>query len=175
MSFLSRVARALAAASAVALCACAPGQGAHHARTEHPLVGASAPPLELPTPDGKGRVTLADHGGKVVMVDFWATWCEPCRKSFPAYQKLVERSGGKLTVIGVSVDEDPTGIAAFVAETGVRFPIAWDEGQKAAESYAPPTMPTSFTLDENGIVRFVHAGYELGDELALEQEITSLY
>lgn len=175
VTFLSQLARVVAAASAVAIPACAPAPGARHASTEHPLLGATAPPLELPTPDRKGQVTLAEHAGKVVMVDFWATWCEPCRKSFPAYQKLLDRAGGKLAVIGVSVDEDPTGIAAFVAETGVRFPVAWDDDQKAAESYAPPSMPTSYTLDANGVVRFVHAGYEPGDELVLEQEITSLY
>jgi peroxiredoxin len=158
------------------LCAgCSPGKGADHAGSEHALVGVGAPTLELPSADQKATVKLADHRGKVVLLDFWATWCEPCRKSFPAYQKLMDRSAGRLVVIGVSVDEDPSGIAQFVEETRVSFPIAWDEGQAAAQSYAPPTMPTSFVVDKNGIVRSVHAGYEAGDELALEQELQSLY
>jgi cytochrome c biogenesis protein CcmG, thiol:disulfide interchange protein DsbE len=154
---------------------CGPQQPAAHVASDHPLVGTAAPTLELPTPDGKSTVKLADHRGKVVVVDFWATWCEPCRKSFPAYQKLMDKSSGKLTVIGVSVDEESSGIAGFVSETGVRFPIAWDEGQAAAQAYAPPTMPTSFVIDKNGIVRFVHAGYRPGDELTLEQETESLF
>jgi peroxiredoxin len=163
-------------AGALAFAACKPGgAGARHAATEHPLVGASAPVLDVPTPDGQSAVRLADHGGKVVVVDFWATWCEPCRQSFPAYQKLFEGAGGKLAVLGVSVDEDPAPIAAFVRETGVNFLIGWDQGQTAAESYAPPTMPTSFVIDKYGVVRFVHAGYSPGDEATLRHEIESLY
>ena len=154
---------------------CKPATGAHHAGAEHPLLGASAPALDVPAADGKGNVALADHVGKVVIVDFWATWCEPCRQSFPAYQRLVERAGGKVVVLAVSVDEEPSGIGAFVRETGVKFPVGWDEHQTAAKSYEPPTMPTSFVIDANGIVRFVHAGFSAGDERALESELQSLY
>lgn len=153
---------------------CGPQLPAAEVGVEHPLLGVGAPELDLAGPDGKARVRLEDHRGKVVLVDFWATWCEPCRQSFPAYQKLMDRSGGAFIVLGISVDEEPTQIAQFVSETGVRFPIAWDEGQVAAGAYAPPTMPTSFVIDENGIVRFVHTGYRSGDELKLEQRIQSL-
>lgn len=162
-------------AGALLALACGPKTGAQHADTDHPLLGASAPALTLPSPDGKREIQLANHGGKVSIVDFWATWCEPCRQSFPAYQKLLDDSGGRLVVIGVSVDEDPSGISAFVQETGVRFPIAWDRDQAAAESYRPPTMPTSFVVDKSGIVRSVHAGYTPGDELGLQKELESLY
>ena len=154
---------------------CKPGASARNADAAHPLIGASAPPIDVPTANGKGAVKLAEHGGKVVVVDFWATWCEPCRQSFPAYQKLVDRAGGKLVVLAVSVDEDPSGIAAFVRDTGVSFPVGWDQAQTAAKGYEPPTMPTSFVLDKNGIVRFVHAGFSAGDEVTLEREIESLY
>ncbi|MFZ5893769.1 MAG: TlpA family protein disulfide reductase [Myxococcota bacterium] len=142
--------------------------------SEHPLLGAAAPALDVPVPEGKGRVQLSAHAGKVVVVDFWATWCEPCRQSFPAYQALVQEFGGKLVVIGVSVDESPESIAAFVKETGAKFAVGWDEGQAAAQSYQPPKMPTSFIVDKSGIVRFVHAGYSQGDENELRREIQSL-
>jgi len=121
--------------------ACAPGtgaggggSGASHAVSDHPLVGAPAPEFELPSHDGKSQVALARSSGKVTIVDFWATWCEPCRASFPAYQKMVDDFDGKLEVIGISVDEEPSGIAAFAASTGVKFPLAWDEGQGAAQN-----------------------------------------
>jgi len=142
--------------------------------TEHPLLGAAAPAFELESPDGKQKVSLGAYAGKVVVVDFWATWCAPCKESFPAYQRLAEKFGKRLAVIGVSVDDDPGGIPKFVKETGAKFPLAWDDGQSTSKSYRPPTMPTSFVIDQSGIVRFVHSGFHAGDERALESEIESL-
>jgi cytochrome c biogenesis protein CcmG/thiol:disulfide interchange protein DsbE len=141
---------------------------------EHPLVGAQAPAFELPARLGQGSVSPEAHRGKFVIVDFWATWCEPCRQSFPFYQRLVNVHGGRLVVLGVSVDEEPGGIAEFARQTGANFPIAWDEGQAVAARYQPSTMPTSYALDENGIVRFVHAGFRAGDEAILEERVGSL-
>ena len=161
--------------AALVLPGCNAGGGARGPDSEpHPLVGVAAPAFELPGPDGKGKVTLAAHAGKVVIVDFWATWCEPCRESFPAYQGLVDKFGGTLVVIGVSVDEEPSGISAFLTETGARFPIAWDDGQGVSKSYQPPGMPTSYVVDRSGIVRFVHVAYRAGDERQLEDEVRSL-
>jgi len=151
------------------------GQPAVHAVTEHPLLGAPAPDFELPSADGKQRIGLAPLAGKVVIVDFWATWCEPCRASFPAYQRLVDEFGGKVAVIGVSVDEEPSGIKAFGAANGAKFPLAWDEGQGVAKSYQPSTMPTSFIVDAHGVVRFIHAGFTDGDEAQIKTEVSSLF
>jgi peroxiredoxin len=164
----------LAAALLVAGCNAGGGARGPDDGEGHPLVGARAPGFELPAPDGKGSVALSAHAGKVVIVDFWATWCAPCRESFPAYQGLADKFGGALVVLGVSVDEDPGGIPAFVKETGVRFPIAWDEGQGVSKSYQPPGMPTSYVVDRSGIVRFVHVAYRAGDERQLEDQVRSL-
>lgn len=153
---------------------CGPAAPATHAVSEHRLLGAPAPGFELPSATDGERVSLASQTAEVVVVDFWATWCEPCRASFPAYQGLVDRLGGDLGVVGVSVDEEPDGVAEFARATGARFPLAWDEGQTTAKSYQPPTMPTSYVLDRHRIVRFVHAGYTPGDEAELEREIRSL-
>jgi cytochrome c biogenesis protein CcmG, thiol:disulfide interchange protein DsbE len=168
---------ARSAAFALGLLACGPGggSGAHSAAdTEHPLLGAAAPAFELEAPSGKQKVSLGAHAGKVVVIDFWATWCVPCKESFPAYQRLAQKFGSKLAVIGISVDEDPSGIPAFAKDTGAKFPLAWDDGQGTSKSYQPPTMPTSFVVDQAGIVRFVHSGFRSGDEQALESEIASL-
>ena len=158
---------------ALAGCAGAGGGAANSASTSHPLVGGPAPAFELPAVSG-GAQSLAAHAGKVVVVDFWATWCQPCKQSFPAYQELVSELGGKLVVLGISQDDDVEGIAAFVSETGAKFPIVWDEGKVVAKAYDPPTMPTAYVLDPSGIVRFVHAGYRAGDEATLEAEARSL-
>jgi len=151
------------------------GSGANSAASEqHPLLGAAAPSFELASPDGKQKVSLASFAGKVVVVDFWATWCTPCHESFPAYQRLAEKFGSKVAVIGVSVDESPAGIAQFAKETGAKFPLAWDEGQLTSKGYQPPTMPTSYVIDSNGVVRFVHSGFHPGEEREIESELSSL-
>jgi peroxiredoxin len=169
---------AAGAAFALSLLACGPGSGTagpnSAADAEHPLLGAAAPAFELEAPGGQQKVNLAEYAGKVVVVDFWATWCQPCKESFPAYQRLAQKFGSKLSVIGVSVDEDPAGIPKFAKETGAKFPLAWDDGQITSKSYQPPTMPTSFVVDQTGIVRFVHSGFRAGDERAIESEIESL-
>jgi peroxiredoxin len=140
----------------------------------HPLVGAPAPGFELRELVGGGDQSLEAYAGKVVIVDFWATWCEPCKQSFPAYQKLVSQMGGDLVVLGISQDDDAKGIPAFLSETGAKFPVVWDDGKAVAKSYDPPTMPTAYVIDKSGIVRFVHVGYRAGDEATLEDEVRSL-
>jgi cytochrome c biogenesis protein CcmG/thiol:disulfide interchange protein DsbE len=144
------------------------------ADAQHPLLGAAAPAFELSSPDGKQKVSSSAYTGKVVVVDFWATWCAPCKQSFPAYQRLAQKFGSKLAVIGISVDEDPAGIAKFAKDTGAKFPLAWDDGQIPSKSYQPSTMPTSFVIDQGGIVRFVHSGFHAAEEREIESEIESL-
>jgi peroxiredoxin len=164
----------LALTAAASGCAGGGGSAASSSGASHPLVGAPAPEFELPAVSGGGDQSLAAHAGKVVIVDFWATWCQPCKQSFPAYQKLAQQMNGELVVVAISQDDDAKGIAAFVSETGARFPVVWDDGKAVAKSYDPPTMPTAFVVDKSGIIRFVHVGYHAGDEVALEEEVRSL-
>jgi cytochrome c biogenesis protein CcmG, thiol:disulfide interchange protein DsbE len=149
------------------------GLGASPAGASHPLVGAPAPAFELRDIAGREQ-TLGVYAGKVLIVDFWATWCEPCKQSFPAYQKLVTKMSGDLGIVGLSQDDDAKGIPAFLSATGATFPIAWDDGKAVAKAYDPPTMPTAYVIDRSGIVRFVHVGYRAGDEATLEDEVRSL-
>ncbi len=170
----------LATAFALLTVACGGGGGAGKGAegasngSEHPLVGAPAPEFDLKAQYGGSRASLGDSSGKVRIVDFWATWCEPCRESFPAYQKLQEKHGDDLVIIGLSVDDEPDGIKAFAKDTGVKFVLAWDEGQQISARYEPPTMPTSYLVDKKGIVRNVHAGFRAGDEQEVEREVTKL-
>lgn len=140
----------------------------------HPLLGATAPAFEIPAAVGQGTLSPEDNAGKVVIVDFWATWCDPCKQSFPFYQSLVDRYAGKVVVLAVSVDEEPEAIADFVQETGVKFPVGWDEGQAVAHLYNPEKMPTSYIVDTNGVVSFVHAGFADGEEAGITRDVESL-
>lgn len=144
----------------------------------HPLVGKPAPEFTAEKVAGEGPASLKEASGKVVIVDFWATYCAPCKKSFPKYQELVDQFAGDLAVIAVSVDEkdDVTKeqIEDFAKETGVKFAIVWDKEKSAAGTYSPPKMPSSFVVDKTGTIRHLHAGYESGEEAKIAEEIKAL-
>lgn len=152
----------------------ASGANARSGADTNKLVGRTAPAFDLPAQSGGDRVSLDALRGKVVVVDFWATWCEPCRQSFPKYQALLDRFGGDLAVVGVSEDDEPDPIAGFAEETGVGFPLVWDRDKRVAHQYEPPSMPTSFLVDQNGIIRHVYQGYHPGDEKTVEADIRAL-
>jgi len=150
------------------------GAGAAAPAEQHPLVGTSAPEFEIPSQTGGGSLSPQSQGGKVVIIDFWATWCAPCRESFPFYQSLVDQHGGSVVVLAVSVDEEPAKIADFAKDTGVSFPLGWDEGQVVAKLYNPEKMPTSYLIDKNGVVSHVHAGFADGDQTDIAQHVDAL-
>jgi peroxiredoxin len=168
-------------AALCALPACADDAAGAAPRSEHEAatgdglaVGQKAPSFQLNRVNGTGKVQLSP--GKVVLVDFWATWCGPCKKSFPKLQDLYTRYGGSgLEIVGVSEDDDMSDdVKAFGPTMGAKFPLGWDDGKSVAGKYKPPKMPSSFVVDRNGIVRFVHVGYHDGEEADLEKEIKGL-
>ncbi|WP_437737013.1 TlpA family protein disulfide reductase [Sorangium sp. So ce1335] len=177
---LSRIAAVLCASLALA-----PAAGCGGAAPPAPapvvgggLIGAAAPEIAAEIVSGEGPSTLAEARGKVAIVDFWATYCHPCRKSFPAYQKIVDRFGADVAVLAVALDapEDVSKeqLVAFANEAEVRFRILWDKDQSAVKRYNPPRMPTAYVVDRRGVVRHVHAGYEDGEEETISREIEAL-
>jgi thiol-disulfide isomerase/thioredoxin len=137
-------------------------------------VGHPAPDLSIQTVNNRGVLALDNHSGKIVVVDFWATWCEPCKRSFPELELLSRRHRGKVEVIGVSADDDPDGIADFAKTLGTTFGIGWDKGHAIASRWRVQTMPTSFVVDTSGTIRFVHAGFHDGDGAKLYHEVETL-
>jgi thiol-disulfide isomerase/thioredoxin len=137
------------------------------------VAGSRFPPLASAALVGDA---LPDTAGKVVLVDFWASWCAPCKASFPAYSRLqAAYADHGLAVIAVSVDDSPDAFAAFVAKMKPGFVTVHDSEQKLVSAVRVPTMPTSYLLDRSGRVRFVHAGFH-GDktERELRKEIELL-
>jgi cytochrome c biogenesis protein CcmG, thiol:disulfide interchange protein DsbE len=142
------------------------------------LVGQKAPDFSAATvANGDGKVALGHLRGKVVLVDFWGTFCGPCKKSFPKLQSLYGKyADSGLSIVGISEDEaeDKGKIAKFASTYGAKFTLAWDEDKSIAQAYKPDTMPSSFIVDRKGVVRFAHIGYHDGDEGEIEKEIQEL-
>jgi thiol-disulfide isomerase/thioredoxin len=114
--------------------------------------------------------------GKVVLVDFWASWCEPCKASFPVMEDLHKKYGPQgLVLIAVNVDEKRTDMEVFLKKNAASFALVRDAGQKLVEKTGIATMPSSFLIDREGRVRFAHSGFR-GEETKrkYEQEIESL-
>jgi peroxiredoxin len=132
-----------------------------------------APTFSLASMTTSGKVEIAP--GKVVIVDFWATWCEPCKKSFPKLQELyVKYKSSGLEIAAISVDDDRSNVAAFARAYGARFPVGWDDGHQVTEQFKPETMPTTYIVDKQGRIRHVHRGYHDGEVEELEREIKEL-
>jgi len=183
----SAIMSGLSITAVLALVGCGGGGAASGSGAETPdggdsgsavAVGKEAPEVKGEAVGGDGPKSLAEGKGQVVIVDFWATFCDPCRKSFPAYQELVDKYAGDLAVIAVSVD-DPEDVTAdevkqFADELGVTFSIVWDKSQETAGVYKPPKMPTSYVIDKDGVIRHIHAGYESGEQAKIDEEVGAL-
>jgi peroxiredoxin len=123
-----------------------------------------------------GRVVkLSALRGKVVLVDFWASWCEPCKKELPLLSGLVPRlrSHG-VEIIAVNIDDDRGHAEQFVKEHHLSLTVVEDSDKRIVGEYGPPKMPTSFVVDKKGVVRAVNAGFEEGDQAKLEKQLEKL-
>ena len=137
--------------------------------------GARAPAIQGRSLAGSGAVSLAEHRGSVVVVDFWASWCEPCAEAMPALERMYQRyrSNG-LVVIGVSEDRTADNAQGFLRRANVSFPVMLDADHSVADAYRPRTMPSTLLIDREGVVRYVHSGFRSGDAARLEREIREL-
>jgi peroxiredoxin len=154
------------------------GKGSESSGDTAGLVGNPAPDFSVKAvTGGSGSVSLKSLRGKVVLVDFWGTFCEPCKKSFPKLQDLnTKYAASGLKIIGISEDEseDKDKIPGFADTYGAKFTLGWDADKTIAKHYKPETMPSSFIIDKKGVVRYAHVGYHDGEEAEVEKEIKEL-
>jgi peroxiredoxin len=136
--------------------------------------GAPAPAFELNSNSGK-PVSLADLKGQIVLVNFWASWCGPCRQEMPILEQLNHQYRNKgVALIGVNVEPDSALATNWLKATPVTFPILFDVDSKVSKLYEVQGMPNTVILDRKGIVRYIHRGYTPGAENEYLDQIRTL-
>jgi peroxiredoxin len=138
------------------------------------LEGQVAPDFVLRSATGE-NLRLSEYRGDVVLINFWATWCGPCRQEMPLLDDLYgryQRVGFNL--LGVNIDEDSRRAMQMVQELGVNFPVLFDENKEVSKLYEVEAMPVTILVDREGIVRHIHHGYKPGYEEKYLTEIRSL-
>ncbi len=127
---------------------------------EAPEIGRRAPDFTLPDLQGR-QVRLADfRGRRAVVLNFWATWCAPCRREMPTLERLARERAAVLVVLGVNLDSgDPAPVRAFIRELGLTFPILLDPERTLLARYRLVGVPTTFVLDRAGVIRYREVGF----------------
>ncbi len=137
-------------------------------------MGASAPTFQLDSMAGK-KVNLSDLRGKVVLLNFWASWCGPCRKEMPILEQLHKQYQSKgVALVGVNVEPDSQEALKWLKVTPVSFSILFDRDSSVSKLYQVEGMPNTVILDRKGKVRFIHRGYKPGEENEYLDQIRAL-
>ncbi len=127
------------------------------ARIPQPAIGHPAPDFALTTLDGQ-PIALADLAGKPVVLNFWATWCGPCRRELPSLQAAADRYGDDVLIVGVDQAENPQTVQRYVDELGLSFLIPMDTDSRVGQRYNVGGLPTTYFIDPGGTIRYVWMG-----------------
>ena len=137
--------------------------------------GDRAPDFSAQTLDGGGTVELSQHRGKVVYLDFWASWCGPCLTAIPEIEDMrSDFSAEHFQIIAVNLDQKKKKALRFLAKNPIGYPSASDPDGRLPSQFGVETMPTSYLIDRDGVIRYVHRGFSRGDGSRLREEIRSL-
>jgi thiol-disulfide isomerase/thioredoxin len=137
-------------------------------------VSGPAPQFSEPSRGG-ATISLAQYKGQVVMLNFWASWCGPCRQEMPLLENIYKKYN-KLgfTLIGVNVEPDSKAADAWLQQTPVSFPVIYDKASEVSKMYNVAGMPSTVIIDRKGNIRVLHQGYKPGDENGYLDSIRTL-
>jgi thiol-disulfide isomerase/thioredoxin len=134
-------------------------------------VGKAAPDFTLKTLDGTSDLSLKDFRGNVVVIDFWASWCAPCRRSLPELASLESKN---VKVLAVNIDDVRQNGIEFLKRNRITLRALYDGEKRVASRYDVPAMPSALIIDKQGVVRYLHIGYGADDMNAFKQQIERL-
>ena len=135
---------------------------------------AAAPDFTLKSTDGR-NLRLSEYRGEVVLINFWASWCGPCRQEMPQLDALHRKYQSLgFTVFGVNVEQDRKMADKVLRDAPVTFPILFDDHNQVSELYEVDAMPVTVLVGRNGEIRFMHRGYKPGYEQEYEQQLRAL-
>jgi thiol-disulfide isomerase/thioredoxin len=138
-------------------------------------VGQPAANFTLPERGGGAPVSLNGLKGQVVMINFWASWCGPCRQEFPLLDQIYKKYKGMgFTLLGVNVEPSETDAEGFLKQTPVSFPILFDKKSDVTKLYGVSAMPSTVIVDRKGTVRWLHRAYKPGDENEYLDQVRAL-
>jgi len=133
------------------------------------------PSVKLPELNGSKIVDLQSLRGKVVYIDFWASWCGPCRQSMPKFNQIYKKLSSKgLAIVAINLDEKAADAKQFLNDFPVNYIVLRDSKGETPEQFGVKVMPTGYLLDRFGMVRYIHEGFRNGDEKELELQINKL-
>ncbi len=145
-----------------------------------PHIGAAKQPLQaapnftLPSMEGS-NIRLSEYRGDVVLVNFWASWCGPCRQEMPLLDKMYQRyKKAGFTLLGVNVEKDGSKGQRIAEKLKLSFPVLFDKKQQVVDDYNVSSMPSTVLVDRDGNIRYVHLGYKAGDEKMYSKMVKEL-
>ena len=138
------------------------------------MSGRQAPDFALKSMAGE-NLRLSEYRGEVVMINFWATWCGPCRQEMPILDEIYQRYQKiGFALLGVNIDDDRRRAEEMAETLGISFPVLFDHAKEVSRMYNVDAMPVTYLIDREGTVRHVHFGYKPGFEHAYVEELRSL-
>jgi len=134
----------------------------------------TAPDFTLKSLEGS-NLRLEEYRGQVVLINFWASWCGPCRQEMPLLDRLHQRYVDTgFAVLGINVEGEVAPAQELIDKVPVTFPVLIDEGQLVSELYKLEAMPSTVVVDRDGVVRYIHRGYKPGDEAKYVEVVKEL-